>query len=67
MHEWSVSVKAQVMWACFNFHCINVRVSTNNTVEPPQENASNYDKGVPAEILEVIMGKGLIQRTWRCR
>jgi cytochrome P450 len=37
---------------------------------PPQENAFNYDKGVLAEILEPIMGKGLIPAdldTWRVR
>jgi cytochrome P450 len=36
----------------------------------PQENAFNYDKGVLAEILEPIMGKGLIPAdldTWRVR
>lgn len=35
-----------------------------------QENAFNYDKGVLAEILEPIMGKGLIPAdldTWRVR
>ena len=33
-----------------------------------QENAMNYDKGVLAEILEPIMGKGLIPadlETWK--
>jgi hypothetical protein len=37
---------------------------------PLQENAFNYDKGVLAEILEPIMGKGLIPAdldTWRVR
>ena len=36
----------------------------------PQDNASNYDKGVLAEILEPIMGKGLIPadlETWKPR
>lgn len=36
----------------------------------PQENAFNYDKGVLAEILEPIMGKGLIPadlETWKVR
>jgi cytochrome P450 family 97 subfamily B polypeptide 3 len=35
-----------------------------------QENAFNYDKGVLAEILEPIMGKGLIPadlETWKVR
>ena len=35
-----------------------------------QENAMNYDKGVLAEILEPIMGKGLIPadlETWKVR
>lgn len=35
-----------------------------------QENAFNFDKGVLAEILEPIMGKGLIPAdldTWRVR
>ena len=35
-----------------------------------QDNAFNYDKGVLAEILEPIMGKGLIPadlETWRLR
>lgn len=35
---------------------------------PVQENAMNYDKGVLAEILEPIMGKGLIPadlETWK--
>ena len=35
-----------------------------------QDNASNYDKGVLAEILEPIMGKGLIPadlETWKPR
>lgn len=35
-----------------------------------QENAGNYDKGVLAEILEPIMGKGLIPadlETWKPR
>jgi cytochrome P450 len=37
---------------------------------PGQDNAFNYDKGVLAEILEPIMGKGLIPAdldTWRVR
>jgi hypothetical protein len=37
---------------------------------PLQENAFNYDKGVLAEILEPIMGKGLIPadlETWKVR
>lgn len=37
---------------------------------PTQENAFNYDKGVLAEILEPIMGKGLIPadlETWKPR
>lgn len=37
---------------------------------PVQENAFNYDKGVLAEILEPIMGKGLIPadlETWKPR
>lgn len=36
----------------------------------PQENAYNYDKGVLADILEPIMGKGLIPadlETWKPR
>ena len=35
-----------------------------------QENAMNYDKGVLAEILEPIMGKGLIPadlETWKAQ
>ena len=39
-------------------------------VWPLQENAFNYDKGVLAEILEPIMGKGLIPadlETWKPR
>lgn len=35
-----------------------------------QENAMNYDKGVLAEILEPIMGKGLIPadlETWKVK
>lgn len=37
---------------------------------PAQDNAGNYDKGVLAEILEPIMGKGLIPadlETWKPR
>ncbi len=40
------------------------------TCPAPQENYTNYDKGVLAEILEPIMGKGLIpadMETWKVR
>jgi hypothetical protein len=46
----------------------SLATATTRIPAPQQENAFNYDKGVLAEILEPIMGKGLIPadlETWK--
>lgn len=40
--------------------CTHSLPCQTNQFAPAQENYTNYDKGVLAEILEPIMGKGLI-------
>ncbi len=50
--------------------CSSDVLETTGAMLALQENAFNYDKGVLAEILEPIMGKGLIPadlETWKPR
>ena len=53
-----------------NLLCIYILQRSEQCKLELQENAFNYDKGVLAEILEPIMGKGLIPadlETWKPR